>query len=46
MLWGTGGLAVHLIREHQALSPVTISAWRMTVAAAVLVVALSRAPRR
>ncbi|PKH37940.1 drug/metabolite transporter, DME family [Nocardioides alpinus] len=40
VLWGTGGLAVQLIREHEALSPVTISAWRMTIAAAVLVVAL------
>ena len=40
VLWGTGGLAVQLIREHEALSPVTISAWRMTIAAAVLLVAL------
>jgi DME family drug/metabolite transporter len=40
VLWGTGGLAVQLIREHEALSPVTISAWRMVIAAAVLLVAL------
>ena len=40
VLWGTGGLAVQLIREHDALSPVTISAWRMALAAAVLLVAL------
>lgn len=40
VLWGTGGLAVQLIREHEALSPVTISAWRMAIAAAVLLVAL------
>lgn len=40
VLWGTGGLAVQLIREHEALSPVTISAWRMTIAAVVLLVAL------
>ncbi len=40
VLWGTGGLAVQLIREHEELSPVTISAWRMTIAAAVLLVAL------
>jgi len=40
VLWGTGGLAVQLIREHDALSPVTISAWRMSIAAAVLLVAL------
>ena len=40
VLWGTGGLAVQLIREQEALSPVTISAWRMAIAAAVLLVAL------
>lgn len=40
VLWGTGGLAVQLVREHEALSPVTISAWRMTIAAVVLLVAL------
>ena len=40
VLWGTGGLAVQLIREHDALSPVTISAWRMAIAAVVLLVAL------
>ncbi|MBL0746832.1 DMT family transporter [Nocardioides baculatus] len=40
VLWGTGGLAVQLIREHEALSPVTISAWRMAIAAAVLLGAL------
>jgi DME family drug/metabolite transporter len=40
VLWGTGGLAVQLVREHDALSPVTISAWRMGLAAAVLLVAL------
>ena len=40
VLWGTGGLAVQLLREHEALSPVTISAWRMTIAAVVLLVVL------
>ena len=40
VLWGTGGLAVQLIREHDALSPITISAWRMVIAAAVLLVLL------
>lgn len=40
VLWGTGGLAVQLIREQEPLSPVTISAWRMALAAAVLLVAL------
>lgn len=40
VLWGTGGLAVQLIREHDTLSPVTISAWRMAMAAVVLLVVL------
>lgn len=40
VLWGTGGLAVQLIREQEPLSAVTISAWRMALAAAVLLVAL------
>ncbi len=40
VLWGTGGLAVQLIREQEPLSPVTISAWRMAIAAGVLLVAL------
>jgi DME family drug/metabolite transporter len=40
VLWGTGGLAVQLIREHDALSPITISAWRMVIAAVVLLVLL------
>ncbi|WP_374456848.1 DMT family transporter [Nocardioides sp.] len=45
VLWGTGGLAVQLIREHDDLSPVTISAWRMALAAAVLLAALLLARR-
>ncbi len=40
ILWGTGGLAVQLIREQVPMSPVTISAWRMSIAAVVLLVAL------
>jgi len=40
VLWGSGGLAVQLLREHDRLSPVTISAWRMTLAAAALVLVL------
>jgi DME family drug/metabolite transporter len=39
VLWGTGGLAVQIIREHAALSPTTISAYRTTIAAVVLVAA-------
>lgn len=40
VLWGTGGLAVQLVREVEPMSPVTISAWRMALAAAVLLLAL------
>ncbi|MBS2936134.1 DMT family transporter [Nocardioides sp. J2M5] len=39
VLWGTGGLAVQLVREHEPLSPIAVSAWRMTLAAAVLLLA-------
>ncbi len=39
VLWGTGGLAVQLIREHADLSAITISAYRTTIAALVLVCA-------
>lgn len=45
VLWGTGGLAVQLIREHDDLSPVTISAWRMALAAVVLLAVLVAARR-
>jgi len=37
VLWGTGGLGVQLIRRHEPMSVVTISAWRMLLAAIVLV---------
>ncbi len=40
VLWGTGGLAVQVIRRHVAMSPLTISAWRMGLAAVVLILAL------
>lgn len=36
VLWGTGGLGVQVIRDAAPLSVVTISAWRMVVAAVVL----------
>ncbi|MBZ5737862.1 DMT family transporter [Nocardioides mangrovi] len=44
VLWGTGGLAVHVIREAEPLSVVTISAWRMLIGAVALLamVALAR----
>ena len=40
VLWGTGGLAVQLIRERVPMSVLTISAWRMGLAAVVLLVAV------
>jgi DME family drug/metabolite transporter len=48
VLWGTGGLGVQLIREREAMSVVTISAWRMLIAAVALaaVVLLLRQTRR
>ncbi|GAB3197792.1 hypothetical protein GCM10027062_10320 [Nocardioides hungaricus] len=39
VLRGTGGLAVHLIRDAEDLSVVTISAWRMLIGALFLLVA-------
>lgn len=36
LLWGTIGLAVQLIREREPLSVLTISAWRLGIAALVL----------
>lgn len=41
VLWGTGGLAVQVVRHAAPLSVVTISAWRMVVAAVVLIGALA-----
>jgi DME family drug/metabolite transporter len=40
VLWGTGGLGVKVIREHEPMSVLTISAWRMGLAAAVLLIAV------
>lgn len=37
VLWGTGGLGVQLVREQGPMSVPTISAWRMGLAALVLV---------
>jgi drug/metabolite transporter, DME family len=45
VLWGTGGLALELIRDHVPLGVLTVSAYRMLLAALVLtstVVALRR----
>ncbi len=41
ILWGTGGLGVQVIREHEPMSVLTISAWRMGLAAVVLVAAVA-----
>ena len=40
VLWGTGGLGVQIIREHEPMSVLTISAWRMGLAAVVLLAAV------
>lgn len=40
ILWGTGGLGVQVIRDRVPMSVLTISAWRMVIAAAVLLVVL------
>lgn len=41
VLWGTGGLAVHVIRDAGSMSVVTISAWRMLIGALFLLVAVA-----
>jgi DME family drug/metabolite transporter len=41
VLWGTGGLGVQIIREHEPMSVLTISAWRMGLAALVLLAAVA-----
>jgi DME family drug/metabolite transporter len=41
VLWGTGGLAVQLIRDLTPMSVLTISAYRMLIAAVVLIAALA-----
>jgi DME family drug/metabolite transporter len=37
ILWGTGGLAVTVLHERDGLGAMTVSAWRMVLAAATLV---------
>lgn len=37
VLWGTGGLVVTLLHERDGLGAVTVSAWRMAIAAAALI---------
>ena len=38
VLWGTGGLGVQVIRDEVPMSVLTISAWRMAIAAVALLV--------
>lgn len=48
ILWGTGGLALEIVRDHAQMSVLTISAYRMLIAAGALLVAsfaLRRGPR-
>ncbi len=40
VLWGTGGITLEVIRDHADLSFVTISCYRMLIAAVVLVAAV------
>ena len=40
VLWGTGGLGVQVIRDDVPMPVLTISAWRMAIAAVVLLVVL------
>jgi len=40
VLWGTGGLAVQVVRDVVEMSTLVISAWRMVIAAAVLALVL------
>src|SRR5689334_13352144 len=47
VLWGTGGLAVTLLHERDGLGAMTVSAWRMLLAAVALIAfaALTRRAR-
>ena len=38
VLWGTGGLAVTVLHERDGLGAMTVSAWRMVLAAVALIV--------
>lgn len=48
ILWGTGGLALEILRDHSPMSVLTVSAYRMLVAAVALLgasLALRRGPQ-
>ena len=38
ILWGTGGLVVTVLHERDDLGAMTVSAWRMAIAAVALIV--------
>ena len=40
VLWGTGGMAMQLLREHDPISPVAVIVWRALIAAVVVLVLL------
>lgn len=40
VLWGTGGLGVEIVRQHEPMSVLTVSAHRMGIAAVVLLLAV------
>ncbi|MEV0953252.1 DMT family transporter [Promicromonospora sp. NPDC050249] len=39
VLWGTGGLALEILRDHSPMSVLTVSAYRMLIAAVALLMA-------
>lgn len=39
VLWGTGGLALEILRDHSSMSVLTVSTYRMLIAAVALVAA-------
>src|SRR5262245_28950196 len=41
VLWGTGGLVMRLIEEREPMGALTVSAWRMLLAAVALFLALA-----
>jgi DME family drug/metabolite transporter len=48
VLWGTGGLALEILRDHSSMTVLTVSAYRMLIAAIALVAAslvLRRGPQ-
>ena len=40
VLWGTGGLAMQLLREHDPISPLAVIGWRAVIGAALVLLAL------